>query len=398
MADARAPRRRGASARHPGARRALARPTTLKVAVALAPPVTVRMRLLGAKDAADPPLRRRLLDALLGRSARSSSAEPPRTATVGPPPSAAAAPRPPTTWRQLDTYALAELFAALEIPEDAGSLFRARTLVALVADVTGEEDRIQPDDSIGEAKACVDRWLGFWNVYKSDFVDLKGPSRVAAMLIDTRYGKWALGAIAYRFGTSFERRAGARRARRSARPVTIAVVFNAILLAYAMRDPSRLDLGGPPRAQRRPRDRLPRARALRHADRGARFVVRPARMATADAAAGTPAHEHRAPRPRPPRRAHPTAPLRARRAPSPGLGARRRRPEAPKRRPRDPNPWPRCRRFSSPVLTLAAPRGADGARRRAFLVVERVFGLHGLAGELTIRAVQVRDDDLASWS
>src|SRR5262249_762402 len=48
--------------------------------------------------------------------------------------------------------------------------------------------------------ACVERWQSFWTVYKDDFVALSGADRVAATVLETRYGKWGYEAITHRFG------------------------------------------------------------------------------------------------------------------------------------------------------------------------------------------------------
>jgi peptide/nickel transport system permease protein len=133
--------------------------------------------------------------------------------------------------RELDTFALDELFQALPNPEDNASLDRARTLVNIAADILGSDDRIHPGDPVDSAQACVGRWLAFWNVYRSDFVTFRGASRVSAMLLETRYGKWALGAITHRFGKSSTGRPVLDEFARRA-PLTISLVLGAILLAY----------------------------------------------------------------------------------------------------------------------------------------------------------------------
>jgi peptide/nickel transport system permease protein len=285
--------------------------------------------------------------------------------------------------RQLDTFALSELFAALEPPDDAGSLFRARTLVALVADVTGQEDRIHPGDDIAAGRACVERWLAWWDVYRSDFVELRGPSRVAAMVLETRYGKWALGAIAYRFGTSSSGKPVLDELLVRA-PVTFAVVFGAILLAYA----AAIPLGAISAARRgRPVDLAIACGVL------GLYAVPTAVLAEVVARVTG---------------AAPGNLMAAIVLLAVGLVA------APTRQLRSAlaaaltQDWVRAAeargasrarailvhgvRFALlPVLTLAAleaPMALGGA-----FVVERVFGLDGI-GEATIRAVQVRD---VSW-
>jgi ABC-type dipeptide/oligopeptide/nickel transport system permease component len=200
-----------------------------RVALALAP-VAARMRLPRAEEAADPAravafwtrfwddrgieFRAASVRSAVRRLVRYGSAS--RAADL----------------RELDTFALEQVLEALDPPRDAATFEQARALVDLAADVTESDDRIAPGDDLGAARACVARWRAYWNVYRGDFAIFSGPSRVAAMVLETRYGKWALGAVAHRFGVS----AGGQPvldelALRA--PVTLTLVFGAIALAYA---------------------------------------------------------------------------------------------------------------------------------------------------------------------
>ncbi|UQA59348.1 ABC transporter permease [Polyangium aurulentum] len=134
--------------------------------------------------------------------------------------------------RELDTFVLEDVLGALEHPTDKASFERARALVDIAAHVTGRDDRIAPGADLDEAIACVERWTSFWMVYKSDFVTFDRPSRIAAIVTETRYGKWAAAAVQRRLGIGMD---GvpvldgiALRA-----PVTLTLVFGAIALAYA---------------------------------------------------------------------------------------------------------------------------------------------------------------------
>jgi ABC-type dipeptide/oligopeptide/nickel transport system permease component len=204
-----------------------------RVALALAP-VAARMRLPKAEEAADPAravafwtrfwddrgieFRAASVRSAVRRLVRYGSAS--RAAEL----------------RELDTFALDQVLDALEEPHDPATFEQARALIDLAADVAERDDRIAPGDGLPAARACVTRWKTFWNVYRSDYVVLAGPSRVAAMVIETRYGKWALGAVTHRFGVA----AGGERVldeltRRA--PVTLTLVFGAIALAYALAIP-----------------------------------------------------------------------------------------------------------------------------------------------------------------
>jgi ABC-type dipeptide/oligopeptide/nickel transport system permease component len=209
---------------------ALAPDPRARVAAALGP-VAVRMGLRRAEDAGDPatavPFWTRFWDdrGVEFRAAAVRSAVQ-RLARYG------------TATRvaeliELDTFALDDVIAALEPPYDVASGERARVLLDIAAHVTGSADRIAPDASLAEAGACVQRWRHWWTIYRSDFVVLAGPARGAAMLTETRYGKWALTAVTQRLGVDNQGRPVASELARRV-PVTVALVFGAIVLAYAL--------------------------------------------------------------------------------------------------------------------------------------------------------------------
>ncbi len=133
--------------------------------------------------------------------------------------------------RELDTFALDAIMGVLKRPTDAAGVERARTLIDVAAHVTGRDDRIAPGDGVEAAAACVDRWQKHWNVYRTDFVTLGGLSRVASMVLETRYGKWALGAVTLRFGVGHDGVPVLDKLGRRA-PVTLVILFGAIALAY----------------------------------------------------------------------------------------------------------------------------------------------------------------------
>lgn len=138
-----------------------------------------------------------------------------------------------TEMREFDTFVLEDVLAALEEPHDAGSFERTQALIDIAAHVTGREDRIEETDDYATAQKCVERWRAYWLVYENDFVTVDGLSRFAAIVLDTRYGKWARSAFTQRFGRGPD---GApvldgviRRA-----PVTFTLVYGAIGLAYLL--------------------------------------------------------------------------------------------------------------------------------------------------------------------
>jgi ABC-type dipeptide/oligopeptide/nickel transport system permease component len=348
-----------------------------RVAVALAP-IARRMRLAQADDAADPAravafwtrfwddrgieFRRAVVRSAVRRLARYGSES--RAADL----------------YVLDTFSLEEVLAALERPTDAASVERARALVAIAAHVTGRPDAIGPSDGVDAARACVERWQAFWSVHGADYVVFAGPTRVAAMVLETRYGKWALGALALRFGVASDGRPVLDELARRA-PITLVLVFGAIALGYAL---AVLGTALAAAARRRALDvALAGALLLLYAVPTAVAAELAARSAGAGAArllagvvvlalglVASPASQERSAL----RGALSADFVRA----AVGRGASRLRATFVHALPR----------ALLPVVTLAtleAPMALGGA-----FVVERVLGLPGL-GEATVRAVGARD-------
>ncbi len=146
---------------------------------------------------------------------------------------------------ELDTFVLDDVLGALEPPRDDAGIRRAAALIDVAAHVTGRDDRILPTDKLDAALACVDRWQSFWAVYRGDYTFDAGLGRVAGMVLETRYGKWAYEAVTHRFGRFVA--TGADRGGSPPAPVldevalrlpvTLGIVLGAILLAYAVAVP-----------------------------------------------------------------------------------------------------------------------------------------------------------------
>lgn len=288
--------------------------------------------------------------------------------------------------RELDTFALDHVLGALEAPRDGSAAMRereidrARALIDVAAHVTGRDDRIAVGDDVAAAAACASRWRKFWTVYRADFVVSSGLARVAAVVLETRYGKWALEAATLGFGVGHDGVPVVDKVAARA-PVTLVIVFGAILLAYGVAVP----LGALSAAARGRRLDLAIACGVLglYAAPTAVVAVLVARAAGAGAFAlfapilvlslaliAAPAREQR------------SALLSVlsqdfvRAAVARGSGRAR------------TVIVHGLRNALLPIVTLAAlepPMALGGA-----FVVERVFGLDGL-GEATIRAVQMRD-------
>jgi peptide/nickel transport system permease protein len=149
---------------------------------------------------------------------------------------------------ELDTFVLDDVLGILEPPRDDAGTARARALIDVAAHVTGRDDRILPGDGASAARACVDRWQSFWTVYRSDYTADAGIRRAAAIVLETRYGKWAYEAVTHRFGRAAGKDLGLALPsgtpaplvldELSARvPLTLGIVLGAIVLAYLIAVP-----------------------------------------------------------------------------------------------------------------------------------------------------------------
>ncbi len=92
---------------------------------------------------------------------------------------------------ELDTFALKEVIERLPLPETEGEIPGVRALTGVLSHVTEHEDRVEEQATLDEARASVRRWKAYWFVHASDFVTLDGTARASALVLETRYGKWA---------------------------------------------------------------------------------------------------------------------------------------------------------------------------------------------------------------
>jgi ABC-type dipeptide/oligopeptide/nickel transport system permease component len=133
---------------------------------------------------------------------------------------------------ELDTYALEALVARLPQPEDAADVEVARALVEVLAHATGRDDRVPPGASVAQARAVVERWRAYWFVYGTDYRTLDGAGRASALVLETRYGKWAY-AVVTSFGADGQAPPALLRVLGGA-PTTFVIVFGAIAIAYSL--------------------------------------------------------------------------------------------------------------------------------------------------------------------
>jgi ABC-type dipeptide/oligopeptide/nickel transport system permease component len=109
--------------------------------------------------------------------------------------------------RQLDTFALEETIAALDVlvgklslANSAESLSAARRLSLAAAHATGRPWIVPESASPEQAREINGSWQRFWARNKSRFVNLVGVERLLAPVLQTRYAAWASEAVRSRFG------------------------------------------------------------------------------------------------------------------------------------------------------------------------------------------------------
>ena len=86
---------------------------------------------------------------------------------------------------ELDTFALEDLVLTLRSLGRAGDPARLRALCEVILHVTASTDA--PGGGVG---SCAERWEDYWESESRDFVAIGGARRIAAMVVETRYGRW----------------------------------------------------------------------------------------------------------------------------------------------------------------------------------------------------------------
>ncbi len=135
---------------------------------------------------------------------------------------------------EVDTYALSAVIPAMLQTDDREAI---RALAALAAHATGRDGTISFDADDVALHRIVSGWQAWWQVHRSDFVAYDGPGRIEATVLDTRYGKWILGAATGRLGTSPIDGLPISEKLRAKTPVTLLLTLLALLLSYAIAIP-----------------------------------------------------------------------------------------------------------------------------------------------------------------
>jgi ABC-type dipeptide/oligopeptide/nickel transport system permease component len=135
---------------------------------------------------------------------------------------------------KLDTFALPAVLGAMTLTRDPEAIGRL-TRIAHRASERGPV--VEPDAAPDEVRRAVADWQEWWFVHRTDFVPIDGADRGAAVITETRYGKWLRRAVTGELGISAqdgEPIAGKLRARA---PVTLWVCSTAMLLSWGLAIP-----------------------------------------------------------------------------------------------------------------------------------------------------------------
>jgi ABC-type dipeptide/oligopeptide/nickel transport system permease component len=135
---------------------------------------------------------------------------------------------------EVDTFALSEVIPAMSATDDREAI---RALAALASHATGRSGSIPFDADDDDLHRAVAGWQAWWQVHESDFVAYEGAPRVAAAILDTRYGKWILGAAAGHLGISAVDGLPIAEKLRTRAPLTLLLTLFALVASFALAVP-----------------------------------------------------------------------------------------------------------------------------------------------------------------
>lgn len=131
--------------------------------------------------------------------------------------------------RTLDTFVVPSVVGELD-RDPAGR--EADRLTSLISLATGREVVYRAGEPDGRRRDTLADWKEWWFKHESEYVTYKGPTRVVAMLTETRYFKWASRIGSLSFGlSSRDQRPIADKLREKA-PVTLLIASLAVFFAY----------------------------------------------------------------------------------------------------------------------------------------------------------------------
>jgi peptide/nickel transport system permease protein len=133
---------------------------------------------------------------------------------------------------ELDTVALEDLMDALGTVRRAEDAARVRHLADLAARMTEEPWTLPPGASVDAARAVADRWKQWWLGARSKYIAFTGPRRIAATVLETRYGHWLERLVRSQIGSLGTGRMATEL--RSRGPTTLALLLSGLFGGYPL--------------------------------------------------------------------------------------------------------------------------------------------------------------------
>jgi peptide/nickel transport system permease protein len=133
----------------------------------------------------------------------------------------------------LDTLALEDLVEAMRPLRTPADVQRVRQISDVAGHVAGQPWAIPEGATLHDARIVVDRWETFFLEHESDYVALSGTRRLAATLLQTRYGRWAAQLGRRHLGALKNGRSVARTLQTRGL-TTLVLVFSALFLGYPL--------------------------------------------------------------------------------------------------------------------------------------------------------------------
>jgi len=135
---------------------------------------------------------------------------------------------------RLDTFALPAVIPAMSVARDRVALSRLM-LIARHACERGPSVGVYA--TAGEVRRAVADWREWWFVHETDFVAIDGADRAAAVVTETRYGKWLRRTAAGELGVSAADGEPIWDKLRACAPVTALICTISLFLSWAIAIP-----------------------------------------------------------------------------------------------------------------------------------------------------------------
>ena len=136
--------------------------------------------------------------------------------------------------KRLDTFCLPALMEAVGQDQPAPTAAR---LVALASTITGREDPLDPTASAAAQERVLARWRDWWGRRYDLYTAFEGWRRVTGAVTETRYFQWLSRVATFDFGVSVRDGQPIREKILDSAPVTLLLSFLALLAAYCVAIP-----------------------------------------------------------------------------------------------------------------------------------------------------------------